>query len=204
MNHTQCFCTGYVRLKKGTNLFCLTDFSCTGNLQEISLAIWLHTPHTTPHFPKDHIFTPSDFCPLCRKTNTEINNSSVVIKIYGTRSIYGCSESVQARKKCKSEYAMPFSQRNTRKNSSHMSNTCMASLAKQKGTNFSLKTLSSYLVTALHWLSSKELAGVPAARVWFCRHLTGADGDGASHLLIISPCSPPHSPVMSGTCQNSH
>lgn len=54
------------------------------------------------------------------------------MKTYGMRCIYGCSESVQAREMCESEYTMGFHGEipQLTQKSFHVLNTYMASLAK--------------------------------------------------------------------------
>lgn len=54
------------------------------------------------------------------------------MKTYGIRCIYGCSESVQVREMCESEYVMRFHGKTPQltQKSSHMLNTYTASLAK--------------------------------------------------------------------------
>lgn len=89
----------------------------------------------------------------------------------------------------------------------------MASPAKQRGTISVLRTLSSYLVNL--WSSRRSVGR--AGKRWqefppqdllqdlLQKGLVSqvAEGDEASHLLVISPCSLPRGSVTSGTSHNS-
>ena len=91
----------------------------------------------------------------------------------------------------------------------------MASLAKQSGKHFFLKTFSSYLVNpwslcrsvswaVKHWqeFPPQDLLQVLQG-YGFRGLLTGADRDEASYLLVLSPCSLRRGPVTSGICHTS-
>lgn len=94
----------------------------------------------------------------------------------------------------------------------HMYVKYIYGLTGQAKTIFVLRTLSSYLVNL--WSSRRSVSR--AGKRWqefppqdllqkglVSQVTRGAEGNEASHLLIISPCSPPRGPVTSGTCHNS-
>lgn len=139
------------------------------------------------------------------------------MKIYGIRCIYGCSKSVQAREMCKSEYVMRVHREIPRTHSKVIPYvkyihdlTSQAKRYKLFPKDFIFLFGQPLEFTPLRRPGSEALAGVPAtgpspgaARERLCRQHAGAGGDEASHLLVLSPCSPPRGPVTSGTCHNS-
>lgn len=218
MNHIQGFYTGYLRLWKREETFSVWQTSVT--LEICRKFPWQSDctpPHTTPHFQRDQIFTPQDFCPLCRKRNTEIHHFSVVMKIYGVRCIYGCSESVPARETCKSEYVMGVHREIPRTHSKVIPYlkytyglTSQAKRCKLFPEDFIFPFwLTSGVYTAP--LARQQSVGRSSSYRTFSRCGTGMFLQAAHRCRwkqgLTSPhslsCSLPRGPVTSGTCHNS-